>query len=77
RLAGSVRLRITYEHKRGVISHILQACDKHNWALTELSSSPDGGVLLTLTGTNIRHAASAVAGVEGVTSVRRIDAGED
>jgi putative Mg2+ transporter-C (MgtC) family protein len=76
-LAGSVRLHITYEQNRGVIGRILHACDTHQWALSELSSGPDGGVLLTLTGTAIRHAPSAVAGVDGVTSVRRLDDKDD
>jgi putative Mg2+ transporter-C (MgtC) family protein len=34
RLAGSVRLHITYEQNRGVIGRILRGCDKHQWALS-------------------------------------------
>ena len=77
RLSGSVRLRITYEQNRGVIGRILHDCDKHQWALSELHSDPDGGVQLTLTGAGIRHAPSAVASVDGVTSVRRMDDNTD
>ncbi|GAY13476.1 MgtC/SapB family protein [Mycobacterium sp. shizuoka-1] len=73
RLAGSVRLRITYEAEHGVLSRILAACDKHQWSLTELSSDPDGGVLLTLSGNQIRRAPTTVAGIDGVTGVRRLD----
>ncbi|MBB3606852.1 putative Mg2+ transporter-C (MgtC) family protein [Mycolicibacterium sp. BK556] len=73
RLAGSVRLRITYESDRGILSHILATCDKHQWSLSELSSDPDGGVLLTLSGAKIQHAPATVAGVPGVTAVRRIE----
>ncbi|MBB3754431.1 putative Mg2+ transporter-C (MgtC) family protein [Mycolicibacterium sp. BK634] len=73
RLAGSVRLRITYESDRGILSHILATCDKHQWSLSELSSDPDGGVLLTLSGAKIQHAPATVAGVPGVTGVRRIE----
>jgi len=77
RLSGSVRLHITYEQNRGVIGRILHDCDKHQWALSELHSDPDGGVQLTLTGAGIRHAPSAVASVDGVTSVRRMDDNTD
>ncbi|WP_328357211.1 MgtC/SapB family protein [Mycobacterium sp. NBC_00419] len=77
RLAGSVRLHITYEQNHGVIGRILRACDKNRWTLSELNSDPDGGVLLTLTGSGIRHAPAAVAGVDGVTSVRRMDDKDD
>lgn len=73
RLAGSVRLRITYEPDHGVLSRILATCDKHQWSLTELSSDPDGGVLLTLSGAKILHAPTTVAGLQGVTGVRRLD----
>jgi len=77
RLSGSVRLHINYQQGTGVLTRVLHACDTHQWALSELSSGPDGGVLLTLTGTAIRHAPSAVAGVDGVTSVRRMDDKDD
>ena len=73
RLAGSVRLRVTYDTDHGVLSHILAVCDKHQWSLTELSSDPDGGVLLTLSGTKILHAPTTLACVAGVTGVRRLD----
>jgi len=73
RLAGSVRLRVTYESDRGVLTRILAACDKHQWSLTELNSDPDGGVLMTLSGTQIRRAPSTLACVPGVTGVRRLD----
>ncbi|MCV7179796.1 MgtC/SapB family protein [Mycolicibacterium sphagni] len=73
RLAGSVRLRVTYEADSGVLTRILATCDKHQWGLTELSTSPDGGVLLTLSGSQIRNAPSIIAGLTGVTGVRRLD----
>lgn len=73
RLAGSVRLRVTYEADRGALTHILATCDKHQWSLTELSNDPDGGVLLTLSGSRIRNAANTIACVAGVTGVRRLD----
>lgn len=73
RLAGSVRLRVTYDSDRGVLTHILAACDKHQWSLNELSSDPDGGVLLTLSGSRIRNAPNTIACVPGVTGVRRLE----
>ena len=73
RLAGSVRLRVTYEPEHGVLTRILAACDKQNWSLTEVNSDADGGVLLTLSGARIRNAPSTIACVAGVTGVRRID----
>jgi putative Mg2+ transporter-C (MgtC) family protein len=72
RLAGSARLHITYEPNHGVLGRILQVCQQHRWALSELSSDPDGGVLLTITGSGIRRAPSTVAGVDGVTSLRHL-----
>lgn len=77
RLAGSVRLRITYDSDHGVLTRMLAACDKHQWSLTELSNDPDGGVLLTLSGSRIRHAPSIIACVPGVTGVRRLDEKDD
>jgi len=73
RLSGSVRLHINYQQGTGVLTRVLYACDTHQWALSELTTDRDGGVLLTLSGAGIRHAPSAVAGVDGVTNVRRID----
>ena len=72
RLAGSARLHITYEPNRGVLGRILQVCQQHRWALSELSTDPDGGVLLTITGSGVRRAPSTVAGVDGVTSLRHL-----
>lgn len=76
RLSGSVRLHITYEG-RGVLTSILHACDRHQWALSEVTTDADGGVLLTVSGAGIRHAPSTVACVEGVTSVRRLEDKDD
>jgi putative Mg2+ transporter-C (MgtC) family protein len=73
RLAGSVRLRVTYEPDRSVLTRILAACDKHQWSLTELNNDPDGGVLMTLSGTQILRAPTTVAAIAGVTGVRRLD----
>ncbi|TGD88537.1 MgtC/SapB family protein [Mycolicibacterium sp. CH28] len=76
-LAGSVQLRVTYEPDSGVLSRILSACDKHQWSLSDLSKDPDGGVLLTLSGSKIRRAPGTVACIDGVTEVRRLDAKDE
>jgi putative Mg2+ transporter-C (MgtC) family protein len=39
RLSGSIRMQVTYEEGRGVMSALLQACDRRNWQLAELESS--------------------------------------
>ncbi|BBY61131.1 hypothetical protein MSAR_42670 [Mycolicibacterium sarraceniae] len=77
RLAGSVRLRVTYDSASGVLSRILAACDKHQWSLSVLGSAPDRGVLLTLGGSGIRNAPNTIACVAGVTGVRRLDDSRD
>ena len=73
RLAGSVQLHVGYTAGVGVLTSILHVCDKHEWALGEITNDPTGGVLMTLSGVGIRHAPSAIAGVDGVTSVRRLE----
>src|SRR6201991_550152 len=53
RLSGSIRIHVTYEENRGVMSSVLQACDRRSWQLAQLESEPTGGVLLTLSGNGI------------------------
>ena len=73
RLAGVVQLHIGYVESVGVLSRILAICDRHQWALSDLTKDPGGGVFMTLAGMGIRQAPSAIAGVDGVTSVRRLE----
>jgi putative Mg2+ transporter-C (MgtC) family protein len=73
RLSGSVRIHITYEEDRGVMSAVLHACDRRNWQLAELESEPTGGVLLTLSGNGILGAPTVLARIDGVTSIRQLD----
>lgn len=73
RLSGVVQLHIGYVESVGVLSRILAICEGHQWALSSLTKDPGGGVFMTLSGAGIRHAPSAIAGVDGVTSVRRIE----
>jgi putative Mg2+ transporter-C (MgtC) family protein len=51
----------------------VNSCPHTRWSLSEISSDADSGVLLTLSGSQILHAPTAVAGVDGVTGVRRLD----
>jgi putative Mg2+ transporter-C (MgtC) family protein len=73
RLSGSVRMHVTYVEGRGVLSHLLQTCDKHHWQLTELAAESSGGVMLTLSGNGILHATNVIGGIDGVTGVRQLD----
>jgi putative Mg2+ transporter-C (MgtC) family protein len=41
-LSGSVRMHITYEEGRGVMSRLLQACDRRQWQLTDLAADVPG-----------------------------------
>src|ERR1700686_2040049 len=38
RLSGSVTMHVTYEQGRGVMSRLLEACDRHQWQLTDLAA---------------------------------------
>jgi putative Mg2+ transporter-C (MgtC) family protein len=81
RLSGSVTMHVTYEEGRGVMSNLLQACDRRQWQLTDLSADAAGehvragnsGVLLTLSGRGILTAPTVLAGIDGVTAIRQLD----
>jgi putative Mg2+ transporter-C (MgtC) family protein len=85
RLSGSVTMHITYEEGRGVMSRLLQACDRRQWQLTDLAADPAGehigagssGVMLTLSGKGILTAPTLLAGIEGVTAIRQLDDDSD
>jgi putative Mg2+ transporter-C (MgtC) family protein len=81
RLAGSVTMHVTYEEGRGVMSRLLQACDRRQWQLTDLTADSAGervavgtaGVMLTLSGRGILTAPTVLAGIDGVTAIRQLD----
>lgn len=87
RLGGSIRLHITYDAGRGVMSELLQACDRRQWQLTELAADGPGeplgalpgqaGVVLTLSGNGILHAPTVLAGLDGVTAIHQLDEDPD
>jgi putative Mg2+ transporter-C (MgtC) family protein len=77
RLTGSIRVHLTYEDGRGVMSKVLQACDHRNWQLAELESEPTGGVLLTLSGNGVLNAPTVLAGIDGVLAIRQLDEDPD
>jgi putative Mg2+ transporter-C (MgtC) family protein len=73
RLSGSIRVHVTYEDGRGVMSALLLACERRNWQLAELESDPIGGVQLTLSGNGILNAPTVLARIDGVTAIRQLD----
>jgi putative Mg2+ transporter-C (MgtC) family protein len=74
RLSGSIRMHITYADGAGVMSRLLQACERRQWQLTELASDAPGeplgaaagqsGVKLTLSGRGIIDAPTVLAAIE-------------
>jgi putative Mg2+ transporter-C (MgtC) family protein len=82
RLSGAIRLHLTYTEGQGVMSQLLQACERRQWALTELTADSGGeplgaapgqsGVVLTLTGNGILNAPAVLAGIDGVTTIRQL-----
>jgi len=87
RLSGAIRMHITYDEGRGVMTRLLQACDRRQWQLTELTVDAQGeplgaapgtsGVMLTLTGNGILNAPAVLAGIDGVTAIRQLDEDPD
>jgi putative Mg2+ transporter-C (MgtC) family protein len=85
RLAGQITMHVTYEEGRGVMSKLLQACDKRQWQLADLASDAAGehigpgstGVMLTLSGRGILTAPTVLASIEGVTAIRQLDDAPD
>ncbi len=87
RLSGAIRLHVTYEEGRGVMNRLLQACDRRQWQLAELTADTAGeplgeapgraGVMLTLSGTGIINAPAVLAGIDGVTGIRQLDEDPD
>jgi putative Mg2+ transporter-C (MgtC) family protein len=87
RLSGAVRLHVTYDEGRGVLTRLLKACDQRQWQLTELTVDTPGetlgatpgsaGVMLTLAGNGILNAPTVLAAVDGVTAIRQMDEDPD
>jgi putative Mg2+ transporter-C (MgtC) family protein len=80
RLSGSVTMQVTYEEGRGVMSRLLEACDRRRWQLTDLAAEAgehigvgNAGVLLTLSGRGILTAPTVLAGIDGVTAIHQLD----
>lgn len=73
RLSGSIRVHLKYEEGRGVMTNVLQACDRRSWQLAELESDPTGGVLITLSGNGVLSAPTVLAGIDGVTAIRQLE----
>ncbi len=87
RLSGAIRLHVIYDEGRGVMTRLLQACDRRQWQLTELTVDVTGeplgaapgssGVMLTLVGSGILNAPTVLASIDGVTAIRQLDEDPD
>ena len=87
RLSGAIRLHLTYTEGKGVMSQLLQACERRQWQLTELTADPQGeplgtapgqaGVVLTLAGNGILNAPNVLAAIGGVTAIHQLDEDPD
>ena len=73
-------MHVSYEEGRGVMSRLLQTCDRRQWQLTDLAVDAPGehggsgnGVLMTLSGRGILTAPTVLAGIDGVTAIRQLD----
>jgi len=82
RMSGSITMHVSYEEGRGVMSRLLQACERRQWQLTDLAADVAGeqpagaaqsGVLLTLSGQGILSAPAVLAGIDGVTGIHQLD----
>src|SRR6476646_6836927 len=81
RMSGSITMHVSYEEGRGVMSRLLQACERRQWQLTDLAADAAGehigagnaGVMLTLSGRGLLTAPTVLAGIEGVTAIRQFD----
>jgi putative Mg2+ transporter-C (MgtC) family protein len=83
RLSGSIHMHVVYEEGRGVMTPLLQACERRQWQLAELTADAPGeplgaapgqsGVQLTLSGRGILNAPVVLAGIDGITAIRQLD----
>jgi putative Mg2+ transporter-C (MgtC) family protein len=82
RLSGSITMHVSYEEGRGVMSQLLQVCERRQWQLTDLAADAGGvttggtaqsGVLLTLSGRGILNAPTVLGCLEGVTAIHQLD----
>jgi putative Mg2+ transporter-C (MgtC) family protein len=84
RLPGSVQVHVIYQDGRGILRRLLEACDLHQWHLTSLVTDPPGahqshsiraalpgevGLVMTLSGSRVLHAARVLAEVDGVMRI--------
>ncbi len=86
RLSGSITMHVSYDEGRGVMSRLLQACERRQWQLTDLAADAAGatlvgagqaGVMLTLSGRGILNAPAVLGTIDGVTAVHQLDDDSD
>jgi len=70
---------------RGVMTRLLQACERRQWQLTDIANDTaeqatgagQSGVLLTLSGRAIVNAPLVLAGIDGVIGIHQLDDNPD
>ncbi|WP_099041198.1 MgtC/SapB family protein [Mycobacterium neglectum] len=81
RLSGSVTMHVSYLQGQGVMTRLLQACERRQWQLTDIANDTaelatgagQAGVLLTLGGKGIVNAPMVLAGIDGVIGIHQLD----
>jgi len=81
RLSGSVTMHVSYMEGQGVMTRLLQACERRQWQLTDIANdraeqstgAGQAGVLLTLGGKGIVNAPAVLAGIDGVIGIHQLD----
>ncbi len=78
-------MHISYMEGQGVMTRLLQACERRQWQLTDLANDTaeqstgagQAGVLLTLGGKGIVNAPVVLAGIDGVIGIHQLDDNPD
>ncbi len=89
RLHGTLRIHLTYRDGEGVLRQLLATCGGHGWTLAGMSADPPGlrdlaeslspaepgqvGVMVILSGRDVRDASRVLAAVDGVTGIEVMD----
>jgi putative Mg2+ transporter-C (MgtC) family protein len=87
RLGGAIQLQVTYQDERAVLGQLLDVCEHHGWQVTSVVTAPvsagaaaapaepgDAAVAMTVSGRGVLRVTRVLAMVEGVSSVKRLDA---
>src|SRR6202023_1366063 len=79
RLSGSVTMHVTYEQGRGVMSRLLEACDRHQWQLTDLAAEAgehigvgNGGAIPDGSGAHFQVPSTPSSAPDGIARQRAV-----